>query len=157
MPKPHRLWKRSALGRIPAREPGQVSYDEATGWPLDPKLVADVFKEASKFMCKPQVYHEAPVSYLDKSGLKAVGRRWVCTNKGDAANPFIRARLTPEDASSTFAAKPPLEGLKVVLSRCMTDKRRAAADEKVLGFLDISRAHFHSTGRRTIRDQGAKR
>ena len=48
----------------------------------------------------------------------------------DAANPFIRARLvaqetqrvrelTPEDASSTFAATPPLERLKVMLSRCM--------------------------------------
>ena len=53
--------------------------------------------------------------------------RWVCTNKGDTANPFIRARpvaqeikrvsgLTPEDASSTFAATPPLESLKVMLS-----------------------------------------
>ena len=67
------------------------------------------------FMRELQIYHEAPVSYLDKSGLKAIGTRWVYTNKGDAANPFIRARLvaqetmrvselTPEDASSTCAA-----------------------------------------------------
>ena len=83
------------------------------------------------------------------------------TNKGDAANPFIRARLvaqefkrvsefTPEDASSTFAATPPLESLKFMLGRCMTANRRAPAEVKVQGFCDISRAHFHSPARRTI-------
>ena len=75
------------------------------------ELVADAIKEKLMFMRKLQVYHEVPVSYLDKYGLKAFSTRWVCTNKGDASNPFIRARLlaqeikrlselTPEDASS---------------------------------------------------------
>ena len=51
------------------------------------------------------------MSSLDKSGLKAIGTLPSYTNKGDAANPFIRAtlvahetkkvrELTPEDASS---------------------------------------------------------
>ena len=144
-----------------ASEPGQVSYDEVTGLPLDPKQVADAIKEELMFMRELQVYHGDLVSYLDKSGLKAIGTRWVYTNKGDVANPFIRARLvaqgtkrviylTPEDASSTFAATPPLEGLKVMLSRCMAGKRRTLAEEKVLGFYHISRAHFHSLARRTI-------
>ena len=116
-----------------ASEPGQVSYDEVTGLPLDPKQVADAIKDELMFMRELQVYHGVLVSYLDKSGLKAIGTRWVYTNKGDVANPFIRARLvaqgtkrviylTPEDASSTFAATPPLEGLKVMLSRCMAGK-----------------------------------
>ena len=38
---------------------------------------------------------------------------------------------------------------KVMLSRCMTGKRRAPAEEKVLGFYDISGARFHSPARRT--------
>ena len=70
------------------------------------------------FLRKLRVYHEVTASYLDKSGLKAIGTRWVYTNKGDAVNPFIRARLvaqetkrvselTPEDPSSTFAATLP--------------------------------------------------
>ena len=80
-----------------ADEPGQVSYDEVTGLPLDPKLVADAIKEEFMFMRKLRVYHEVPVSYLDKSGLKAIGTRWVYTNKGDAANPFIRARLVAQE------------------------------------------------------------
>ena len=144
-----------------AGESGQVAYDEITGLPLDPKLVAEAIKEELMFMRKLQVYHEVPASYLDESGLKSIGTRGVYTNKGDAANPFIRARLlaqetkrvselTPEDASSTFASPPPLESLKIMLSRCMTGKRRTSADEKVLGFYDISRAHFHSPARGTM-------
>ena len=54
-----------------AREPGQISYDEVTGLPLDPKLVADAIKEELTFMRNLQVYHEVPVSFLDKSGLKS--------------------------------------------------------------------------------------
>ena len=37
-----------------------------------------------------------------------------------------------------------------MLSRCMTGPRRPPADERVLGFYDISRAHFHSKARRKI-------
>ena len=37
-----------------------------------------------------------------------------------------------------------------MLSRCMSGKWRAPAEEKVLGFSDISRAPFHSPERRTI-------
>ena len=48
------------------------------------------------------------------------------------------------------AARLPLESLKVMLSECMTGKRRTSAEEKVLGFYHISRAHFHSPARRTI-------
>ena len=53
-----------------APEPGQDSYDEVTGLPLDPKLGADAIKEELMFMRKLQVYHEVLVSYLDRSGLK---------------------------------------------------------------------------------------
>ena len=40
----------------------QVPYDVVTGLALNPKL---------------RVYHEVPVRCLDKSGLKAIGTRWV--------------------------------------------------------------------------------
>ena len=108
-------------------------------------------------MRKLQVYHGVLVSYLNRSGLKTIGTRWVNTKQCDAANPFIRARLvaqeskgvselTPEDASST----PPLHSLKFMLRRCMIGNWRAPADVKVLGFCDINRAHFHSLARRTF-------
>ena len=95
-----------------------------------------------------------------KSGLKAIGTRWVYTNKGDAANPHVGARLVPqetkrvseltrEDANSAFPATPPMESLKLMLIRRMTGDWRALADVKVLGLYDISGAHLHSTTRRT--------
>ena len=58
-----------------AHESGPTSYDEATGLPLDPKMLADAIKEELMFMRKLQVYHEVPASCLDKSGLKAIGNR----------------------------------------------------------------------------------
>ena len=82
-----------------AGESGQVSCDEVTRLPLDPKLVADATKEELMFMRRLQVYQEVLLSYLDKSGLKA-GTRWVYTNKGDASNPFIRARLVAQETKS---------------------------------------------------------
>ena len=99
-----------------AHKPGQISNDETTGLPLDP-MVADAITEEFMFMRKLQVYHEIPVSHLDKTGLKAIGTRWVYTNKGDAAHPFVRARpvaqdtkrvgeLAPEDASTSFVRIP---------------------------------------------------
>ena len=59
------------------------------------------------------------------------------------------SELTPEDASSTFAATPPLESLKFMLSRCMTGKRRAPAEECWDSMRSV-KAHFHSPARRTI-------
>ena len=78
------LFQRTPLSKVPcaeaASEPWQVSYDEVHC------TVADAIKEELVFMRELQVYHEVLVSYLDKSGLE------VYTHKGDAANPFIRAR-----------------------------------------------------------------
>ena len=68
-----------------ARESGQVSHDEAAGLPLDPKMEADAIKEELIFMRELQVYHEVLVSYLDKSGSKAIGtRRWDSIHPSEA-------------------------------------------------------------------------
>ena len=80
-----------------AFESGRAYYDDATSLPLDPKMVADAVKEELMFLRMLQVYHDVLVSYLDKSGLKAIGTRWIYTNKDDAANPFVRARLVPQE------------------------------------------------------------
>ena len=88
-------------------------------------MVSDAVKEELAFMRGLQVYHEVPESYSDESGLKPIGTRWMYTNQGDAANPFVRARLvaqetkrvselTLEDAIRAFAAAPPLESIKFI-------------------------------------------
>ena len=102
-------------------------------------MVGDAMKQELILMRKLQVYHGVLVSFLNKSGLKTIRTRWVYTNKGDAANPFIRARLVAqecdrvselrsEDASSMSS----LQSLKFMLRRCMIANWRAPADVKVL-------------------------
>ena len=55
------------------------------------------------------------------------------------------------DTSMTFAATPPVEGFRFLLSRAMTgEKKRNPQDELVIAFFDISRAHFHSPVRRKV-------
>ena len=55
------------------------------------------------------------------------------------------------DTSMTFAATPPVEGFRVLLSRAMTGgKKRNPQDELVIAFFDISRAPFHSPVRTKV-------
>ena len=103
---------------------GEANHEEPTGGPLGLEFLDDVVKEEMEVTRRLEVYHEGPESQLIESGLTPIGtRRICCTNKGDAAHPFVRARLiaqeteqvtelTPEDASRRFAATPPHEGLR---------------------------------------------
>ena len=126
-----------------AGESGHVAYGEITGFPLDRSHPGGV-----DVMRKLQVYHESPGELS--------GRVWIESHRDrmglhEQAQETKRvSELKPEDASSTFAATPPLERVKIMLSRCMTGKRQTSAEERVLGFYDISREHFHSPARRTI-------
>ena len=52
------------------------------------------------------------------------------------------------DTSMTFAATPPVEGFRFLLSRAMTGGNPQG--ELVVAFFDISRAHFHSPVRRKV-------
>ena len=61
------------------------------------------------------------------------------------------------DTSMTFAATPPVEGFRFLLSRAMTgERKRNPQYELVMAFFDISREHFRSPVRRkvAIRMQG---
>ena len=121
--------------------------------------MAAAVQEELDFMRQLKVYLEVPADFAAQNCLRPIGTRWIYTNMADAKNPQIRARLvaqetkrnsdlTADDASSTFAATPPLEGLRFMLSKCMTGPRAKVSETAVLGFYDISRAHFHSAARR---------
>ena len=63
----------------------------------------------------------------------------------------VVSELTPEDSSRTFAATPPLESIRCMLSTMHDgEARRPPADERVLGFYDTNGAHFHSKAGRTV-------
>ena len=108
------------------------------------------------------VYREATMAQCLAAGCKPIPTRWLDTNKGDDKAPNIRSRLVAqetrnrstlgeEDAASVFAATPPLEALKLLFSLTMSGQLGISESaRRVLGFYDISRAHFHSPARREL-------
>eukprot|EP00971_Amphidinium_carterae_P036141 710354-Amphidinium_carterae.1 len=86
---------------------------------------------------------------VSKTGRQPIGTRWVDADKRggeELNNRDLRSilvvqetrRMNEMDAGGVFSATPPLEGLRVLASMCMTGD----ADD-VIHVLDISRAHQH--------------
>ena len=97
------------------------------------------------------VYTLCKYRAVKELGLTPIGTRWVFTNKGDTEHPFIRARLVAQETkrttnmdltetSMTFAATPPVEGFRFLLSTAMTgEKKRNPQDELVTAFFDVEK------------------
>ena len=71
-------------------------------------------------------------------------------NKGDSENPNYRSRLVAREINThkredLFAATPPLEALKVILSMTATSNR----GESIM-INDVSRALFHAKAKRQV-------
>jgi hypothetical protein len=63
---------------------------------------------------------------LEKAGRKPIGVKWVDVNKGDEGRPEYRSRLVAKEIKKDkredlFAATPPLEALKILLSLALTE------------------------------------
>ena len=73
-----------------------------------------------------------------------IGVRWIDHNKGDAQRPNVRCRLVAQDFKTEknddlFAGTPPLEALKLVLSRAVSGSKT-----RCVMVNDISRAYLHA-------------
>ena len=102
------------------------------------------------FCRKMGVYTKIPRARAIAEGIKIVPTRWIDTNKGDDADPDYRSRLVAKEIqtkqrSDWFAATPPLEVLKTILSLAATGR-----DNKVLMVNDVKRAYFYPPVRRRI-------
>ena len=76
---------------------------------------------------KHHAYVSVPISEcLERTGKGPIGVKWVDIIKGVAAHPEHRSRLVAkyikrDKREDLFAATPPLEALKVLLSVAMTE------------------------------------
>ena len=93
------------------------------------------------------------------TGKKPIGTRWVDVNKGDEDNPEYRSRLVAKEINTgkmegIFAATPPLEAKKCLLSMAMTEgigyKRGHKPRGMKLDFIDVRRAYFYAEAARNI-------
>ena len=83
---------------------------------------------------------------LKDPAAKVISSRWVVCNKNDAHNPDVRARLVAQEVNtgsdaSYFAATPPLECKRMLLSQYATEKTRHGQPLK-LRFIDVRKTYF---------------
>ena len=89
-----------------------------------------------------------------RTGRRPIGSKLVDVNKGDRANPDVRSRLVAQEVATYrddhfFAAAPPLEALRLLLSRTATGRRHGRGGKKVM-LVDARKAHLHAEVDREI-------
>ena len=109
---------------------------------------------------KHAVYKKVPIEECwNATGAAPIGTRWVDVNKGDERNPEHRSRLLAKEIKTSkredlFAATPPLEAMKIILSLAVTEGIGYQAGCKTRGhkleFIDVRRAYFHAKARREV-------
>ena len=124
----------------------EIAMDDVHGKELDLGEVRKARKEELDYMRSRGIWREVSVQEAwDKTGRAPVSVKWVDTNKGTEEEPNIRSRLVARDfkvkdscREDLFAATPPLELLKALLSKAVTGDK----DLKVL-VIDVKKAHLN--------------
>ena len=135
-------------------------WDDLSGKRLDPKLVKEARKEEMVEFGKHGVYVKVPVSRCwEETGKAPIGVRWVDINKGDENEPDYRSRLVAQEIKwdkreDLFAATPPLEAKKMLLSWAVTEgigyEKGKESQGMKIDFIDVRRAYFHAKARRKV-------
>ncbi len=129
-------------------------YDDITGEVLPKKETRAARREEVEFMRKWRVWDEVPTSQCwTRTGRRPLKGRWVDHNKGDSGCPAIRCRWVAKEIATykdidLFAATPPLEALRAIMSFTATGKR-AKGNRKIMK-IDVRKAHLHATPEREI-------
>ena len=129
----------------------ECAWDDVSGAALDPQKVKQARREEIEYVRKMSLYKKVPVKEgVARTGRQPISVRWIDINKGDSTNPNYRSRLVAGEINThkredLFAATPPLEALKTIVSMTTT-----ANKGEVLMINDISRAFFHAKVKRDV-------
>ncbi len=130
----------------------KATYDEITGAELPPALVQQARAEEIAFMIDWGVWEQALISDCwRETGKAPIGSKWVDVNKGDATKPLIRSRFVVKEIATYktddfFAATPPLESFRLLLSLAASDPHHDVKIE----VLDARKAHLHAFADRVV-------
>ena len=110
---------------------GADFFDDVTGAPLNKKLATEARRLEIEYFRKMGVYTKV----RREKWMKVITTRWIDTSKGDEQTPDYRARLVGREIKrdrrdDLFAATPPLESLRMILSICASNQRRSRASER---------------------------
>ena len=126
------------------------AMDDVSGEALDTGKVRTARKEEMVYFKKMGVYKKVPLKVCwEETGKAPIGVRWVDINKGDSLNPNYRSRLVArefktEERPEWYAATPPSECLKLMISKLASDKN------KKMMYADVSRAYFYARAARAV-------
>lgn len=125
--------------------------DEVSGKALETGKVRAARAEEIDYATRYNVWTLVPTQEAwDVTGAGPIGSRWIDINKGDVEHPNYRSRLVIQEVrhsgvEAIFAATPPLESIRVLLSL----QRSGKQGYKVM-FTDIRRAHWTAKIERTV-------
>ena len=126
--------------------------DDVSGGALDEAGVRAARKLEMDYFLKMGVYEYVSREEATRSGKgKIIKGRWIDINKGDSKNPDYRSRFVGKEFntgvdSSLYAATPPLEALKLLISGAASERRRGTH----MMFSDVKRAYFNAPTNREI-------
>ncbi len=128
----------------------KIAFDDQSGEPLIPGKVREARKEEIAYFREREVYEKVSLDECWRmTGCAPIGVKWVDINKGDTQNANYRSRLVAmefrrEEKPEWYAATPPSECLKIVLSMMASDRKK-----KML-YADVSRAYFYARAARPV-------
>jgi hypothetical protein len=102
-----------------------------------------------------KVWDVVPISECWKvTGRAPLQSKWVDVNKGDFARPVVRSRFVAKEfadkrSDEFFAATPPLEALRMILSHAATGRRSGRGGRRVL-VIDARKVHLHAIAERAV-------
>ena len=123
-----------------------------TGGVLDKTLAIEARKKEIQYFKAKGVYTKT----RREPGMKIIATKCLDVNKGDEASADIRARLVGcevayEKRDDPFAATPPLESLRMIISPCASRRnRKSPADNFIIMTNDVSRTYFYAPATRPI-------
>ena len=93
------------------------------------------------------------VKCIEAFGKKLTKVRWVDVSKGDSQSPNVRSRIVAKDFKvdarpDLFAATPPLEFLRYLVSRCASSQ--LGPRKTKLMVQDVKKAYFYAAATRDV-------
>ena len=120
------------------------AWDDIDGQELDPEAVKKAPAPQMECHMKLNVYEKRSIEKcFEKTKKPPIKVKWIDHNKGDRQNVNVRSRLVAKQTNigkedGLFAATPPLEAVRMLLSTTVTGNK-----SKALMFNDVCRACMH--------------
>ena len=127
-----------------------VAFDDVSGAKLDPKLVSEARQAEMRYFKRMQVYRKVSIRKCwHMMGKAPIGVRCVDVIQQDNINPKYRSRLVAKDFKTSndpelYAATPPLEALKLIISMEATNSKEQNRVIKKIMVNDVSRTYFYA-------------